>query len=180
MNALQLPFHFDAARIIKEISQFTQEDYYDIYNSSVEVETLWSKHLIEPKIGFDDLPHFHPNDALKQSPYLLSILDTFQCKKETFRIHTLNAKAHIRRHRDIGYSIEKGLIRIHIPIITNDQVELLVNDERINMNPGECWYCNFDEPHEVKNNSDQPRTHLIMDCVVNDWVKEVFNDSQIT
>jgi hypothetical protein len=176
MNALQLPFNFDAAIILKEISQFTKEDYYDIYNTSVEVETLWSKHLIEPKIGSDNLPHFHTNEALKKSPYLLSILDTFQCKKETFRIHTLNAKAHIRPHREMGYCLEKGIIRIHIPIVTYAKVELLVNNERINMKVGECWYCNFNEKHEVKNNSELSRTHLIMDCIVNDWVKEMFKN----
>ena len=174
MNALQLPFNFDVEQILKEINLFTQKDYYDIYNTSVELKTLWSKHLIEPKIGDDNLPHFFPNEALKQSPYLQSVLDTFQCDKETFRIHTLDAKANIRPHRDIGYSLELGMIRLHIPIITNKDVQLIVNDENIVMNPGECWYCNFNEVHEVKNNSDHPRTHLIMDCRVNEWVKKLF------
>lgn len=183
MNALQLPFHFDVEEILKEINLFTQQDYYDIYNSSVEVETLWSKHLIEPKIGPDNLPHFSPNEALQKSPYLLSVLETFKCNKETFRIHTLEAGAHIRPHRDIGYSLELGMIRLHIPIITNEKVQLLVDGVNIAMKPGECWYCNFNERHEVKNNSDQPRTHLIIDCKVNDWVKELFektNNKKIT
>lgn len=174
MNALQLPFTFDAEQILEEVRQFTNEEYYDIYNTSVELETLWSKHLIEPKIGADNLPHFHPNEALLNSPYLLSILDTFKCKKETYRIHTLEAGAQIRPHRDIGYSIDHGLIRIHIPVITNEKVQLIVNGEEIKMKSGECWYCNFNEVHEVQNNSDQPRTHLIMDCVVNDWLKDLF------
>ena len=103
-------------------------------------------------------------------------METFQCNKETFRIHTLDAKAHIRPHRDIGYSLEQGMIRLHIPIITNEDVQLLVNGENISMKPGECWYCNFNEIHEVKNNSDLPRTHLIMDCVVNDWMKDLFDN----
>jgi hypothetical protein len=63
----------------------------------------------------DQAPEFLPNEALQKCLYLLSVLETFQCKKETFRIHTLNAKAHIKPHRDIGYCFEQGLIRIHIP-----------------------------------------------------------------
>jgi len=100
-----------------------------------------------------------------------------KCRKETFRIHTLEAKANIKPHRDNGYSFEQGLVRIHIPIETNDKVKLLVNGEPIKMKPGECWYCNFSEIHEVKNDSDEARTHLILDCIVNDWFKEVFRSA---
>lgn len=177
MNALRLPFNFDTARILNEIAQFKKEEYYDIYNTSVTLETLWSKHLIAPKGGPDQAPIFLPNEALKRCPYLLSVLETFQCKKETFRIHTLNAGAIIKPHRDVGYSFEHGLIRIHIPILTNDKVQIIVNNEEIKMKAGECWYCNFNEIHEVNNNSDEPRTHLIMDCVVNDWMKGIFNNN---
>jgi mannose-6-phosphate isomerase-like protein (cupin superfamily) len=177
MNALQLPFKFDATLILQEISQFKKEDYYDIYNPSVGLETLWSKHLIEPIGGPDQAPEFFPNEALLKCPYLLTILETFKCKKETFRIHTLESNAAIKPHRDIGFSFEDGFIRIHIPVQTNDQVQLIVNNEHIKMSAGECWYCNFNEVHEVKNKSNEPRTHLILDCIVNDWFKDVFSKS---
>lgn len=175
MNALQLPFKFDPTLMLAEISQFKKEEYYDIYNPSVALKTLWSKHLIEPIGDPGQAPEFFPNKALQKCPYLLSVLETFLCKKETFRIHTLDAKANIKAHRDNGYSFEQGLVRIHIPVKTNDKVELLVNKEQIKMNPGECWYCNFNEIHEVKNNGDEARTHLILDCIVNDWFKDIFN-----
>jgi len=177
MNAVKLPFAFDTLRVLDEIAQFTKEDYYDIYNPSVTLETLWSKHFIEPIAVVDGPPTFLPNEALKKCPYLLSIHDTFQCDKETFRIHTLDAGASIRPHRDIGYRLEDGKVRLHIPIQTNDQVQLLLNGELVKMKPGECWYCNFHITHEVHNHSDTPRMHLIMDCIVNDWLKGVFNES---
>ena len=66
---------------------------------------------------------------------------------------------------------------IHIPIKTNDQVQVLVNQEHIKMQEGECWYCNFNETHEVKNNGAEPRIHLIMDCIVNDWLTYVFEQA---
>lgn len=174
MNAIKLPFVFDTETIKKELSQFTKQDYYDIYNTSVTLETLWSKHFIEPINGKDGLPIFLPNAALKKCPYLLSVLETFKCNKETFRVHTLDAGASIKPHRDIGYSLEHGKIRIHIPIITNEKVEILLDKKPVNMKAGETWYCNFHITHEVHNRSNAPRMHLIMDCLVNDWVKDVF------
>lgn len=176
MRALKLPFKFDAEKIAEEIAQFSDKDYYFIYNPYVEVDTLKSKHLIEPKIGEDDLPVFLPNDALKKCPYLMQILETFKCDKETFRIHSLAAGAEIRPHRDVCCSFEHGKIRLHIPVKTNSDVLLQVNDQTIPMKPGECWYCNFDIKHEVHNNSTEDRVHLIMDCLVNEWVKDIFAD----
>lgn len=177
MESFKLPFVFDAEKILKEISQFNQKDYYDIYNSSVTIETLWSKHLIEPKVNKQGIPVFYPNSSLKKCPYILSILNTFKCDKETYRIHALNAGAKIKPHRDIGYNIEQGKIRIHIPIITHADVLIKINQNNIVMKPGECWYCNFNEVHEVQNNSKITRVHLIIDCLVNDWLLDVFNNN---
>ncbi|QHI38884.1 hypothetical protein IMCC3317_42840 [Kordia antarctica] len=174
MNALKLPFEFDPEIIKKEISQFSKSDYRDIYNSSVTLETLWLKHFIEPINDAYGFPIFYPTDDLKKCPYLLSVFNMFKCRVETFRIHTLDAGAKIQKHRDSGYGFEFGKIRLHIPVYTNDKVEILVNNEAIKMKEGECWYCNFHLEHEVRNNSDEPRMHLILDCIVNDWLTDVF------
>lgn len=178
MNALRLPFSFDVSQILEEIGKFDKEDYYNIYNPSVEPDTLWSKHLIEPIGGPETTITFAPNASLQQCPYLNSILDHFQCEKETFRIHLLDGHSTIKAHRDIGYSFEHGFVRLHIPIQTNDQVKLLVNGEYVNMQIGECWYCNFHETHEVRNEGEATRIHLIMDCKVNDWLKAIFEEAQ--
>ena len=42
------------------------------------------------------------------------------------------------------------------------------------MKEGECWYCNFDIQHEVYNRGKETRVHLIIDCIVNDWLTNVF------
>lgn len=178
IDSVKLPFKFDTSIIKSEISRFSQADFYDIYNPSVELETLWSKNLIEPFGGPDEPPCFEPNEALKKCPYLLSILNFFQCEKETFRIHSLDAGASIRPHRDIGYSLEHGKIRIHIPVITNDDVEIILNDNLVRMQEGECWYCNFHLRHEVHNRSEKPRIHLIIDCLVNDWLTDLLTSDK--
>lgn len=178
MNSLKLPFQFDTSKIKEELAQFSKSDYSDIYNPSVTLETLWLKHFIVPIGGPDEPIKFVPNNSLKKCPYLLSIFNTFQCEVQTFRIHTLDAGASIKPHIDSGYSFEHGKIRIHIPIQTNDKVEILLENEPVKMKEGECWYCNFNVKHEVHNHSDEARVHLILDCMVNDWLKDVFSTSE--
>ncbi|WP_232729159.1 aspartyl/asparaginyl beta-hydroxylase domain-containing protein [Ulvibacter sp. MAR_2010_11] len=137
-------------------------------------ETLWSKHLIEPIGTPDEVPDFLPYEALQKCPYLLSILNTFECNKETFRIHILDPGAHIRPYRDLGCRLEDRKVRLHIPVKTDDGVQLLLNNNPVKMKAGECWNCNFHITHEIRNNSKEPRVHLIMDCIVNDWLKTLF------
>jgi len=175
MDSLKLPFRFDASILKAEIAQFEKSDYSDIYNPSVTLETLWLKHLIQPVGGPDDDAKFVPTESLKKCPHLLSVFETFQCRVETFRIHTLDAGAHIRPHQDTGYAFEMGKVRLHIPIQTNEKVKILLNGKPIHMQEGECWYCNFDIIHEVINHSEVGRIHLILDCMVNDWLTEVFH-----
>ncbi|MGJ8743026.1 aspartyl/asparaginyl beta-hydroxylase domain-containing protein [Polaribacter sp.] len=177
METLKLPFTFNVELIKKELAQFSKEDYYNIYNPSVEADTLWAMHFIEPINGKNGLPEFVPNKALQKCPYLLKILQTFKCKKETFRVHILDANAAIRPHRDIGYRIEDGKVRIHIPVETNSEVQLLVNNTIVKMSEGECWYCNFHIKHQVYNNSNVPRKHLILDCMANEWLENLFTEN---
>ncbi len=175
MNALKLPYTFDVSVIKSEIAQFTKKDFYDIYNPSVAIETLWSKEFIVPIGGPHEPVKFFANDSLKKCPYLLSIFELFECPVETFRIHSLDPGASISPHNDTGFSFEYGKVRLHVPIQTNDNVDIILEREQIKMREGECWYCNFDKLHEVHNRGNQTRVHLIIDCMVNDWLKEVFN-----
>jgi aspartyl/asparaginyl beta-hydroxylase (cupin superfamily) len=70
------------------------------------------------------------------------------------------------------------MVRLHIPIITDPRIDFFVNNRKVVMNEGECWYINFNLPHRVYNNSDIDRVHLVIDCVVNDWVRSIIEISE--
>jgi hypothetical protein len=38
---------------------------------------------------------------------------------------------------------------------------------------GECWYLDSGLPHLVRNDGDERRVHLVMDCVVNDFINDL-------
>jgi quercetin dioxygenase-like cupin family protein len=68
---------------------------------------------------------------------------------------------------------EDGVIRLHIPVTTNPEVEFYLNDERIEMKTGELWYLDFSQKHRVENRGTADRIHLVVDCKVNDWLREL-------
>ena len=68
----------------------------------------------------------------------------------------------INPHTDAGPLLEK-LIRVHVPIITNDDVIFNIDGNKKNMKAGEVWVINNLKTHSVANNGDAARIHLIFD-----------------
>jgi hypothetical protein len=111
---------------------------------------------------------------LAQCPTFEQIVDEFQCPKERVRLLRLEPGKNINTHSDLGDGWGMGKVRLHIPIITHPEVYFFVDDQRVIMNPGELWYCDFTHPHRVHNRSDIARVHLVLDLRVNDWLREFF------
>lgn len=74
------------------------------------------------------------------------------------------ANTKINKHVDAGDSLYIGR-RIHIPIITNENVFFYVLNNKINMFEGIGYEINNGMPHSVENNSMHNRIHLIIDVM---------------
>jgi aspartyl/asparaginyl beta-hydroxylase (cupin superfamily) len=94
------------------------------------------------------------------------------------RFLNLHAGSVIKEHKDAELAFEKGEARLHFPVITNAGVEFYSERERIFLNEGDCWYLNANLPHNVSNNSNSDRIHLVIDCKVNNWLTNLINTSE--
>lgn len=124
--------------------------------------------------GFANTPYMEQMLSVKK------LVDQLQCPVNSVRLLNLKAGAIIKQHRDVELAFEKGSARLHFPVQTNNQVEFYVNDIRVTMLPGECWYINANLPHRVTNAGNTDRIHLVIDCEVNDWLKAIFEGSEKT
>ena len=120
---------------------------------------------------------FQDTSLLYRCPYFKMVLDSFLCDKSSVRLMNLAAGASIKEHADLDLSFQSGILRLHIPIQTNEAVEFYVDNQRVVMNEGECWYGNFELPHKVFNKSEEDRIHLVIDCLRNDWLDQLFVNS---
>ena len=82
----------------------------------------------------------------------------------------LAAHGRIDSHTDGLYSLLK-CHRIHLPIITNDQVVFTIGGEQRVLGEGEMWEINNATLHAVDNHSNRHRIHLIIDWVPNSTVR---------
>ena len=90
------------------------------------------------------------------------------------RLLRLQAGSSIAEHRDYRLGYEDGEVRLHVPVVTDVGVAFFLAGVRVPMAAGECWYLNVNLPHRVENRSPIDRIHLVIDCVVNEWLAQIF------
>ena len=111
-------------------------------------------------------------------PSIQSWLAKVECPLLSVRLLNLTSHSIIKDHRDHELCYENGEARLHVPIFTNPGVEFYLNNSRIVMEEGQCWYINANLPHRVANHGDTDRIHLVVDCKVNEWLRKIFLQSE--
>lgn len=124
--------------------------------------------VLSPGQAFADTP------LMQQCPAIHALIDSLHCEVMAVRLLNLKSGATIKPHRDFDLCFEKGEARLHIPVFTSNKVSFYSENELIPMQEGQCWYINANITHSVANNGDTDRIHLVIDCVVNDWVEALF------
>lgn len=102
------------------------------------------------------------SDRLSEiSSYLHSLKEPSQIKRANLVL--LKANSFISRHQDKGEFLEKTR-RVHIPIFTNEQCHLTVEDTKQHFAEGEMWEIdNTGKYHSAHNEGNTDRIHLIID-----------------
>lgn len=137
------------------IPLFTDEGSEDSLPAKQPAYDLF-KPLITPLLGM--IANYYKNSPDIQAKFDRVIQGYF------IRINLVNLRAggEIRLHRDKGYWLSHTH-RVHVPIITNDQVRFAVGNETINMKEGEVFEINNRRVHSVVNEGAEDRVHLILD-----------------
>ncbi len=180
-SRLRLPFRFDPARMRSEVAGLAESDWVPHYNAR-DYEGDWTGVALRATGGLDGWLFPAPpggapyadTPTLGRLPYLAQVLAAFECPLETARLLRLHAGSSIREHVDRALGYEDGLARLHVPIVTNPDVTFHLDGEPVPMGEGECWYFDARRPHRVDNRSAEHRVHLVIDCVVDDWLAGIF------
>jgi hypothetical protein len=176
-----LPFQFNSALLQADMEKCMKFDFlknYILENYSGENYILPLR-SIDGKLNMiaaipGNLDKYKDTIALNECSYFKEVIASFLCEKETVRLMNLPPGALINTHIDHESGYEDGFFRIHVPVITNDKVHFILNDQIIIMQSGEVWYTNVNLPHSLVNNGQTNRVHLVIDCIRNRWSDELF------
>jgi len=178
-DRLKLPLMFDPVRLREDLERLEDMEWVDHFVKG-NYEGSWSvlplrapageEHIIRMIYPDPTCRDFVDTPLLQASPYFQEVLASIDAPLAAVRLMKLGPGSMIKEHRDHDLAFEYGTIRLHIPVVTNSDVEFYLNGERVVMNPGECWYLRLSDPHAVHNRGETARVHMVIDAGVNDWL----------
>jgi Aspartyl/Asparaginyl beta-hydroxylase len=181
IRTIKFPFVFDIQRLKVDVQKALQNNWVDHYNSN-DYNGKWTSVALLSQDGKSQTIVALPNgkqeiiatEILNFCDYFKEILNGFLFQKTAVRLLNLAVGAEIKPHSDHCLGYEDGSFRLHIPIITNSEVEFILDDKRLIMNEGECWYIDANFTHSVANRGAIDRIHLVIDGVRNEWTDKLF------
>jgi hypothetical protein len=101
---------------------------------------------------------------LRSCPYLMEVMAALDCVWGRSRLMGLGPGGAVPEHVDTNY-YWRTHVRVHVPIITNPQVDFTCGGTTVQMDAGDCWVLDTFRRHHVENRGDGQRVHLVLDTV---------------
>lgn len=173
MDAFKLPFELDPARLagdaarLRDLVRSPQPGpYHNGEWTGVAIHSAGGAQSAAP--GFPSLESYGFTAEADDAPYLKGILKSLPFLLQVVRVLWLPPGGIIESHFDFDTNFQFGMVRLHIPLQTNDDVEFLIAGQKFDMRVGELWYGDFSRPHQVANKGSEARLHAVLDVEVGD------------
>jgi len=153
-----------------------------LYGYGSKITDILKPGVLKSSVSVDEqLQWTSLHEATPLNP-VFKILENLPCKYERVRFMKLDAGKVIGKHsdkidKDLGFD-DGQIMRIHVPIRTNDDVVFSLFESprakvahEYNLKTGHYYYMDVTKPHAVRNMSEVDRIHLVVDCYVNDSLR---------
>ena len=153
-----------------------------LYGYGPKITDILKPGVLKSSVKIDEqLQWTNLHEATPLNP-VFKILENLPCKYERVRFMKLEAGKVIGKHsdkidKDLGFN-DGQIIRVHVPIRTNDDVVFSLFESsrakvahEYRLKTGHYYYTDVTRPHAVRNMSDVDRIHLVVDCYANDSLR---------
>ena len=153
-----------------------------LYGYGPKITDILKPGVLKSSVKIDEqLQWTNLHEATPLNP-VFKILENLPCKYERVRFMKLEAGKIIGKHsdkidKDLGFD-DGQIIRVHVPIRTNDDVVFSLFESsrakvahEYRLKTGHYYYTDVTKPHAVRNMSDVDRIHLVVDCYANDTLR---------
>jgi len=173
----QVEAFFSEESLIADLEGLTSEDW--IHHYLTQHHYIQGDYYIAPLYAANGDPKAYkdfaskqcPTSLLERTPYFQKVLSFFECEFARVRVMRMAPETVLAEHLDqMDLRSEIQLARFHVPIVTNLDAYFIFSGENVHMDPGVCWYVEAALPHGAGNLGKEDRIHLVIDCVVNDFV----------
>ncbi|MEX2254927.1 MAG: TIGR03032 family protein [Acidimicrobiia bacterium] len=161
---IRLPLRIDAARLAAEVTAIDEQ--------------AWRPHP-QDFAGNDALPlvsvggrtsddalrgEMAPTEHLAPMPYLRQVLASLDTVIGRTRLMRIEGNGEVSPHVDVSY-YWADRVRVHVPIVTTPAVRFECGSRHTHMAAGEAWIFDTWRMHNVINDDEAKRIHLVIDTV---------------
>jgi hypothetical protein len=186
-SAVRLAPSFDPDRLSAELTVLTQDTWrhqrtYSEEGASDPYPADWRVLSLRSPGGDDNRTDaggpgpapFANTRRLTAAPYLAGLLASLPPGVRSARLMSLAPGASVDTHRDTPLGFGFGMVRLHVPLVTNPDAVLVLDGEKHCWQPGTFWYGDFSRPHSIANTGDVNRVHLVIDTALSQPLLELF------
>ena len=164
-DRIKLDKEFDVSRMTEEVRLIISEmpSAAFIYYSAIE---LLDGEVEDPAgFGWDD-------PMLKGCSYFQEAFRFIETEIASIRLMRLGAGEEIKEHSDpMLDACHREVVRLTVPIISDENTTFWLNGTVVPMQPGETWYLKLSERHRVQNSGPVERVNMSIDVMWNDWLE---------
>lgn len=182
----RLGLSFDPDRLLADLNRVSDRVWARLKNEAhvgADVGQLGWQSLALRAIGGDEtrtdpggpgLVEFADTPLLAETGYLAEVLASIPARLRGVRLLALRPGAHSPVHVDPAYGLPWGTLRLHVPIVVLPEARLDIAGQSHTWQPGSLWYADFTRPHQVRNDGDRTRVHLVIDTHVSPELLDLF------
>lgn len=177
-EAARLKGTYDHERMQSELRTATRESWskqrsYNEHGVGAETEADWRCLALRSPGGDPSRTDpggpgpelFSDTKWMSELPYLREVLNSIPAPMHAVRLMALGPGTVGMTHDDPKYSPKYGVLRLHIPVVTNPDARTILDGQPHHWEPGEFWFGDFSRLHHVENLGSEHRTHLVMDTL---------------
>lgn len=180
VDRMRLPFWTPVQALCAELAALPAEAWVDHFVQA-NYEGSWrilplrgpagAAHPILMATSHPGTRDYADTPFLAAAPAFRRLLARFRCPLLAVRVMALGPGSAIREHTDPDLDGAGGVVRLHVPLQTQDAVRFLLNGTAVPFQPGECWFLRLSDPHEILNPGPEARIHLVIDAELNPWLQ---------
>lgn len=118
-----------------------------------------------------------PTENLLRCRYMMEGMAELGAVWGRGRLMGLGPGGEVPGHVDTNY-YWRTHIRVHIPVLTNPQVEFTCGGQSVHMAAGECWVLDTFQEHQVANKGSEQRVHIVLDTVGGERLWDLIDAAQ--
>ena len=171
----KLPIWFDPAGLRTDLESIASDSWLPHLSEFVHAGACTAVAMRSRGGTSDDLAAWGPAREFRntplaaQCPHIMAGVDTFELAKKSVHLVRLGAGARLREFRAVELGIAPGELRIHVPVVTGNDVELIAADRCLTAREGEAWCIAPAQTCRMINRGIDGCVFLVIDGVVNDW-----------